>query len=315
MPSFQLQTPVALMLFKRPDTTARVFQAIRQAQPPKLFLIADGARADRPGEAEQCAATRAIVEQVDWDCQVFRNYAAVNLGCGTRLCTGLDWVFDQVEAAILLEDDCLPHPSFFQYCEELLHRYRHDTRIMTICGDRTPIGFQSRRPQDSYYFSIYPRIWGWATWRRAWKLRDMEMPQWQQIQAGDWLRDIFQDEAMVQTWQRTLQTTAEDLSGFWDYQWSLTCWLNHGLSIIPQVNLVSNLGFGVAASKTTNIDDLRANAAVEAMAFPLVHPPFMVADRQADRFTHRQVHDFYSIRARLRRKAQTFRQWSKRVSR
>jgi hypothetical protein len=312
---FQLQTPIALILFKRPDTTAQVFQAIRQAKPPKLFLIADGARSDRPGEAEQCAAARAVVAQVDWDCQVFQNFAEVNLGCGTRVSTGLDWVFNQVEDAIILEDDCLPHPSFFQYCETLLHHYRNDTRIMAISGDNTPLGSRSRRPEDSYYFSIYPRIWGWATWRRAWQLRDMNLKQWGEIEAGNWLEDIFSERQRVQAWQRILQTATQDLGGFWDYQWSFTCWLNHGLSIIPRINLVSNLGFGIDASKTMDSEDLRSNSPVEAMPFPLVHPPFMIADRQADTFTHTHLHDHYSLRARLRGKVQTLQKLSKRVVR
>jgi hypothetical protein len=315
MPQFQLKTPVALILFKRPDTTERVFQAIRQAKPPQLFLIADGARGDRSGEAEQCAAARAVVEQVDWDCEVFKNYSEANLGCGTRIPTGLDWVFSQVEAAILLEDDCLPHPSFFQYCEELLDYYRHDTRIMTISGDNTPTGFtDKRRPEDSYYFSIYPRIWGWATWRRAWNLRQVGMHQGGLIREGDWLKDILQDEVAVRTWQRILRTAEEELD-VWGYQWSLTSWLNSGLSVIPNVNLVSNLGFGFGASNTMDTDNLRANTPVVAMNFPLQHPAFMIADRRADRFTHDQIYDFYSLSARLRSKGQKLKAWGKRLTR
>jgi hypothetical protein len=303
MSAFTLQTPVVLVLFKRPDTTARVFQAIRQARPSQLFLIADGARADRPGEAEQCAATRAVVERVDWDCQVLRNYSDVNLGCGKRLPTGLDWVFSQVEEAIVLEDDCLPHPTFFRYCQELLEYYRHDRRVMTIAGDNSPHGFPVRRPNDSYYFSKYTRTWGWATWRRAWQLRDGEMRQWGMVQQGQWLMDMLQDKAAVRTWERILQETENGMD-VWDYQWSLTSWLNSGLTIIPQVNLISNLGFGAEASNTFNGDDLRANLPVEALSFPLAHPPFVLADRQADAFTHDQVHDFYSLRARVRGKWQ-----------
>jgi hypothetical protein len=134
MTKFQLKTPVALIIFKRPDTTERVFETIRQAKPPKLLVVADGPRTDQPGEAEKCAATRAIIDRVDWDCEVLKNYSDSNLGCGLRPATGISWVFEQVEEAIVLEDDCVPHPTFFRFCEELLEYYRHDERIMSISG-------------------------------------------------------------------------------------------------------------------------------------------------------------------------------------
>ena len=130
-----METPVVFVIFSRPETTARVFEAIRQAQPAMLLVIADGPRPDRPEDVERCAATRAIIEQVDWDCEVLKNYADENMGCGKRPASGFTWAFEQVEQAIILEDDCLPHPSFFTYCETLLDYYRHDTRIMHINGN------------------------------------------------------------------------------------------------------------------------------------------------------------------------------------
>jgi hypothetical protein len=311
--SFQLQTPIAFIFFNRPDPTARVFQAIRQAKPPQLFLIADGPRADRPGEAECCAATRAVVEQVDWDCQVLTNYADHNLNCGVRVATGLDWVFSQVEEAIILEDDCLPDSSFFQYCQELLEYYRHDQRVMTISGDHSPLGLKRKRQAtDSYYFSIHPRIWGWATWRRAWQLRDMEMAQWEVIRDDGWLDDIFRNPAEARTWQRQLQN-AKDSDDYWDYPWNLTCWLHHGLCIVPNTNMVANLGLGPGASRTTDAEDPRANTPVGAMSFPLVHPKFMVVDRQAEQFFYDTVQDYFSLRARLRGRLRPVRRWLKRM--
>jgi hypothetical protein len=165
MIQWHVNTPIAFFIFNRPDTTARVFEAIRQAQPSKLLVVADGPRSTRPGEAEKCAATRAIIDQVDWECEVLTNYSDVNLGCRHRVSSGLDWVFEQVEEAIILEDDCLPHPTFFRFCEELLEWYRHDHRIVAISGDNFQNGHQSG--EFSYYFSRYVHIWGWATWRRG----------------------------------------------------------------------------------------------------------------------------------------------------
>jgi hypothetical protein len=283
-------TPIVFLIFNRPDTTAKVFEAIRQAQPSLLLVVADGPRADRPGEAEQCAATRAIIEQVDWDCQVLTRYSEQNLGCQQSVSSGLNWVFEQVESAIILEDDCLPHPTFFRFCQELLDRYRHDTRIMTIAGDNTPPGFQqTRQPQASYYFSIYARIWGWATWRRAWQLYDTHLEHWLQVQRDRWLLDILHQSRAISPWEKILQSTY-DGADTWAYRWVFTQWLQSGLTIIPQHNLISNIGFARNASNTVDLDNPRSNVPSHAVSFPLVHPPFIIADRQADRFTQEQVY-------------------------
>jgi hypothetical protein len=301
MSHYPLQTPVVLIIFNRPDSTQKVFQAIRRAQPSRLFIIADGHRADRPAEEQQCAATRAIVNQVDWDCQVFTNYADRNMGVKYRVSSGLDWVFDQVEEVIILEDDCLPDPTFFRYCEELLQYYRHDPRVMTISGDNSPSGFKGQRlPEASYHFSIYARIWGWATWRRAWKLYDLEMKDWSQVQAEGWLNDILRDDRAVQAWKKILNSTA---ALTWDCQWIFSNWMNHGLSIIPRNNLISNIGFSATATNTTNLQDPRADVPTQAMSFPLQHPAFMIPDRAADAFTYQQVYDF-SLMERGKRKLQ-----------
>ena len=182
MTNWKLETPVAFLVFNRPHTTDKVFSEIAAANPRKLLIVADGPRPDQPGEAERCVAVRAIVDRVDWDCEVLTNYSDINLGCKARISSGLDWVFDTVEEAIVLEDDCLPHPSFFRFCEELLVKYRDDERIAQIGG----VNFQSgrRRTNYSYYFSRYAHIWGWATWRRAWRHYDVALKAWPLIRDG-----------------------------------------------------------------------------------------------------------------------------------
>src|SRR5512139_3287315 len=176
MSDWQLKTPVAFIIFNRPDTAERVFAEIAKARPPKLLVVADGPRANRSGEAEKCAATRAIIDRVDWDCEVLTNFSDTNLGCKNRVSSGIDWVFEQVPEAIILEDDCLPHPTFFRFCEELLERYRDDERIGMISGDNFQLG--QKRTDASYYFSRYNHIWGWASWRRAWRHYDREASAW-----------------------------------------------------------------------------------------------------------------------------------------
>ena len=277
----ELTTPVVFLIFNRPDTTARVFEAIRQAKPPKLLVVADGARADHPGEAEQCAATRAIINQVDWECEVLTNYSDANLGCRKRVSSGLDWVFEQVEEAIILEDDCLPHSSFFQYCQELLEKYRDDELIMMISGNNFQFG--SKRTEYDYYFSRYGHCWGWASWRRAWTKYDDSMQSWSELKNSNWLDGILQNEQAVAYWSRIFQGVCDGFNT-WDYIWLFTLWANNGLTILPHVNLVSNIGFGSGTHTTMNNSPF-ANMPVASMNFPLKHPVIIQRNAGADDFT------------------------------
>ncbi len=289
MADFQLTTPVALLIFNRPDTTARVFEAIRQAKPPKLLVVADGPRADKPDDIEKCKAARAIVEGVDWDCEVLKNYSDLNLGCGKRPATGITWVFEQVEETIILEDDCLPHPSFFRFCQDLLDYYRNDQRIMAISGDNFQFG--RKRTEYSYYFSRYNHIWGWASWRRAWKYFDYDLKLWPKIRKENWITSILENRKVVKYWTKNFQRTYEGDPTVWDYRWTFACWIQNGLTILPNVNLVSNIGFGEDATHTIASKSRVANLPVKEMNFPLKHPPFLLRHVEADDFTDRNLFD------------------------
>ncbi|MFN2577932.1 MAG: glycosyltransferase family 2 protein [Pyrinomonadaceae bacterium] len=275
-----MKTPVALFIFNRPETTSRVFAEISKARPPKLLVIADGPRADPPGEAATCAVTRAIVEKIDWDCEVFTNFSEVNLGCGLRLASGIDWVFQTTEEAVILEDDCLPCPTFFRFCDELLARYRNDERVMMISGNNFQSGHT--RPHYSYYFSRYPNTWGWACWRRAWQYFDRDMKLWPTLMDTDWLIDILGDQVAAAHWRQVFSSAITDNVGIWDYQWLFSCWVQNGLSITPGVNLVSNIGFGNSATHTKADVSSIGELPTEEMSFPLRHPPHMLRDRNAD---------------------------------
>lgn len=296
MNEFKLTTPVVFIIFNRPEPTRQVFSQIRNAKPSKLLVIADGPRSNRPEDAEKCDAVRAIVEQVDWDCQVMRNYADTNQGCRNRVASGLDWVFSMVEEAIILEDDCLPHPSFFRYCQEMLERYRTDNRIMTLSGNNFQYG--QRRTEYSYYFSRYALLWGWATWRRVWQYYDVEMKLWPEIRDGSWLFDILGSTRAnivdnqchfdirgsiraIQYWHNIFAYTYAGRIDTWDYQLVFASWLQNGLHIIPNANLVSNIGFGPEATHTKKVTRC-ANLPATAIEFPLQHSTFVVRDVLAD---------------------------------
>ena len=249
-------TPVLLVVFNRPDTTRRVFDAIRKARPKQLFVAADGPREGVQADRALCDAARAAASRVDWDCEVHTLFRVENLGCGLGPSSGpssaISWFFENVEAGIILEDDCVPEPSFFRFCEELLERYRDVPRVMMISGDNFLSG--RKRGAASYYFSRYTHIWGWATWRRAWHHFDYE-------------------------------AIPEELRnhGIWDWQWRFAVEKNRGLAVAPNVNLVTNVGCGIVdAAHTSDMDERYANLPTRPMVFPLTHPRRI---RRMDRYT------------------------------
>ncbi len=259
--------PVTLFAFNRPEHTARVFAAIREARPSRLFLVCDGPRAGREGEAAQCAEVRRVLDGVDWPCDVERLYSDTNLGCRGRISSGIAWVFSRVEEAIFLEDDTLPDASFFPYCDELLVRYRGDDRVLMISGLNL-LGYGGD-DGASYWFSAHPRIWGWASWRTAWQGYDVTMDEWPALTRTDAWRSRTRAER--EGYAPFFDAVKDGLVDTWDAQVALHAWRTARLSVIPRSNLVSNIGFGAGATNT-------GTAAyhvppVEPLSFPLAHAP------------------------------------------
>ena len=278
------KTPVAFVIFKRPDTTAKVFEAIRRARPEKLFIIADGPRNEK--EAELCEQTRAITDQIDWQCDVHRDYAEKNMGCRNRVVSGLNWVFRQVDEAIILEDDTVPHQDFFRFCTELLEKYEHNGEILSISGNN----FQEKKWGDgSYYFSKYPHIWGWATWRRAWQLFDENITSFPATP----IKDLFTDTNEQRFWKGVFQKIYDKEIDAWGYQWLYAHIKNKKLSAIPNVNLVSNIGFGEDATHTTKKTSKRSNIPTEPIG-EITHPSEIKVNTRADKHTSNVV---YGIRS------------------
>jgi hypothetical protein len=277
-----MKTPVAFLIFNRPDTTARVFAEIRRAGPPKLLVVADGPRAGRKGEEELVETTRAIIDQVDWPCEVLKNYSDVNLGCKKRVSSGIDWIFSTVEEAIILEDDCLPDPSFFPFCEELLERYRNDVRVCQIGGVNFQFG--NKVTEYSYYFSRYSHIWGWASWRRAWQGYDVEMRLWKDAGRRKELRSILKEKEIIDYWSAIFSRVYRNRIDTWDYQWSFHSMINGRLTVLPHMNLISNIGFNHDATHTTGESRFN-NMERGHMEFPMKHPIDVSPNVLADRFT------------------------------
>lgn len=279
-----MKSAVAFFVFKRPECTLRVWEEIRRAQPPILLVVADGPRTE--SERAACEATRAVVARVDWPCDVRRNYSFSNMGCRDRVASGLCWVFDQVDEAVILEDDCLPHADFFAFCDEMLEFYRGDEKVMHVSGDNFQNG--RKRGGGSYYFSKYAHIWGWATWRRAWRYYDVEMSSWREC--GDKVVATHcADRIERHYWTTLYRGVAEGRVSTWDYAWMYACWRNFGLCILPNTNLVSNIGFGEAATHTRDAGARYASLKTDAIEFPLRHPERAVEDQDADRHTFRTM--------------------------
>jgi hypothetical protein len=281
-----MNAPVALFVFNRPETTASVIEAIRAAAPPLLLVVADGPRPGSPSDETACREVRALIDRTDWPCPVRTNYADANLGCRARVASGIDWVFDEVPEAILLEDDTLPDPTFFRFAGELLERYREDDRVMSISGDNFQRG--RRRGSASYYFSNYSHIWGWATWSRAWSRYDRDLTRWSALRADGWLANVLRDPLEIEYWTDIFDRVARGDIETWDYQWLFTCWVEGGLTVLPNRNLVTNIGFAPGSTHTSG-DSPFANLPPEPMEFPLVHPEHFTADAAADACTGRTM--------------------------
>lgn len=271
-----------MIVFNRPDMTRQVFERIRGAQPKRLYISADGPRATRADDLDTTQSTREIAQAVDWDCQVKTLFRDQNLGCKTAIKTGLDWFFEQEEEGIILEDDCVPEPTFFRYAAEMLDRYRHDERIATIAG--TNYLLESMKFESSYYFTKYLFVWGWASWRRVWHEYDFEMKTWPKFRDQGRLHRVFPKPRSLKYWTWIFDRTHDGTFNAYDYQFFYSQMINNRMSIAPARNLVTNIGWGSGSTNTSHRNP-EMGMATYPMEFPIRHPEFMVPDERADQIT------------------------------
>lgn len=274
-------TAVLFLVFNRPVLTAQVFEAIRKARPPRLYVAADGPRSSRAGESERCEAVRRIATNVDWPCDVRMLFRETNLGCKMGVSGGINWFFEHEDQGIILEDDCLPHPDFFRFCEELLDRYANDARVSVITGNNFQDG--RRRGDAAYYFSKYNHCWGWATWRRAWKHYQGDLPFWPHWRhSADWLR-LTPDKVERRYWAKIFERVRAGEIDSWAYPWTGSVWHHGGFTATPNVNLVKNIGFGPDSTHTASADSPQANIETGTLG-ELSHPEVVGHHHEADRY-------------------------------
>lgn len=296
--SCQPTSPVVFVVFNRPDCTTRSLAGIRAVRPRRLYVVADGPRPSQPADMALCQEVRALVEKgIDWPCEVIRDYAEVNLGCARRLSSGLNRVFVHEQQAIILEDDCVPEPTFFRYCEELLAYYRDNQRIFVVSGTN-----QQYREFDcphSYFFSRYNHCWGWATWARAWRHFDFEMKAWPDFWRSGRLDQFFQNRRLASKWKTIFDDVAAGRVDSWGYRWVFACWLNDALSVLPRRALIKNIGFDARATHTRKMRRELKELITVPMEFPLRHPLAVERNAEADNHTEEMMYSAPSLLRRL----------------
>lgn len=273
-PPVMSSAPVLFLVFNRPKRTRQVFEVIRAVRPPKLFVAADGPRSDRSGESELCAEVRAIATTVDWPCEIHTLFRDSNLGCGRAVSEAISWFFSHVPEGIVLEDDCLPDPSFFPFCAALLERYRTDPRVFKVAGTN-PLGTWPGCQGSSYFFSSYGYSWGWASWRDRWAYYDLGLADWPCFARSSHSRYY----PFTRQRNQGFQAVHAGLIDTWDYQWHFVISRHHGLVAIPTINLVRNIGFEPNATHTRNALSLYARNPLGQLFSPFQAPRFMLPDR------------------------------------
>lgn len=277
--------PIVFIIFNRPEHTKRSFEAIRTQRPSKLLIIADGPRVEKQTDILMCAKTRQVVANIDWSCEVLRDYSEINLGCKLRVSSGLNWAFTHVEQAIVLEDDCIPNNDFFSYCDELLEYYKDNESVWVVTGNNFQNG--KRRGDAAYYFSKYNHCWGWATWRRAWKQYNVDMPFWPDWAKTDDWKNRFATSRERRIWENIFNQVKKGNIDTWDYQWTATVWYHHGLTATPNVNLVTNIGYGPDATHTITPND-EEGIPSEALG-QLTHPVQIRVTQEADDYVFKNM--------------------------
>jgi hypothetical protein len=278
-----LRTPVLLIAFNRPAHTHQTLTAIRKAQPIRLFIAIDGARQDVEGESELVAQVRKVTETIDWPCDVRRLYQPRNLGCKRAVQMAINWLFEHEPYGIILEDDCLPSTSFFFFCQDMLARYAANDSVMAVIGTNITRGITFKH---DIFFSKYPLIWGWATWRNSWAKYEPTMNDWSTLRETKWLLQLrLGGIPFVALWKHLFDSVAirRDVDT-WDYQWTYSIWRNRGYVVAPATNLVSNIGFGLDATHTTHFDSNIANLPANEIHWPLKIPPHVTHHSTADKY-------------------------------
>jgi hypothetical protein len=276
--------PVLFIIYRRPETTRKVFEAIRQARPAQLFISQEARPIDRPDQFAAYDEARAIATAVDWPCEVHTLFFETHQGIIKGFNSAFDWFFDHVEEGIMLEDDQVPDQTFFPFCAEMLEKYRDDERVMSISGSNVLQHYKKPYREYSYYFLSVPSVWGMATWRRAWKHYDPYIKDWPKVRDSKLLYEVLPTPAAAFYFSKKFEDYYNRKINSYDGQWVFACLANKGLTIYASTNLISNIGVNSANAFHANTDQLWANVPLEPLPFPLKHPPEVAVNKMWDEY-------------------------------
>lgn len=294
----KLDTPLLLLVFNRLETTKKVFEQIQKAKPSRLYIASDGARKHIKNEDLKVNEIREyILENIDWDCDIKTKFHDHNLGCKYSVSSSISWFFKHEPKGIILEDDCFPSASFFDFCQKMLETYEDDKRIWHITGSNFHNGLSFG--DGSYYFSNYSYVWGWATWADRWQNYDVEMSKYQELKKNGLLNQLF-DKKEFRFWLPIYEGTSKGEIDTWDYQWTFTILMNNGLSIIPNNNMISNIGFGNDATHTFNKKSKFSNISLDPSSNNLIHPSCIIRHKEADSKSFRNILEEMNYKQRIK---------------
>lgn len=275
--------PILLILWRRPEATRKLIKVLKSIKPRNLYIACDGARDGNSIEIQKVKKTREIVKkEINWNADLNTFFSEKNFGCKYGVSNAINWFFENVEEGIILEDDCIPHIDFFEFCEVLLEKYRHDKRIFCISGANQ---INQNIGDGSYFFSRYNHCWGWASWRRCWIQYDVEMSLWPKYKKSELIKSNFFSKKEQNFWTKTFDNFYfQGYPESWDYQWFFTSLIHGGMTAIPNKNLIENIGFDEDATHTFIGD---ANNFIERShrnnkIFPIIHPDYIVTNKKAD---------------------------------
>lgn len=290
------EIPVLLTIFNRPDKTRAVMDNLRQIKPNRLFVAADGPRLDCPQDTEKCLQARQEAITIDWSCDIKTKFLDDNIGCDPAVSSAIKWFFEHVEYGIILEDDCIVHPHFFAFCGELFLRYFDDQRIMQI-SSLSP--YEAREyPYDYHFGRAFRCGGGWGTWRRAWEHFTSNMDRYGDKEALAILKAYHPGYSKcLQQYKKFLEFKKRSFNN-WDFQWNMACYAQNGLSIVPEKNLMINIGFDEDSTHTARMNPVFENLQVLPLQFPLRHPPFVYADSQPERSLEKKIYRSLPLKSR-----------------
>lgn len=283
-----LNTPVVLFCFNRPSETKKVFAEIKKIKPFKIFLVMDGPRKNNKKDIINCLKVRKIISNINWNCRVHSNFSKINLGLKKRFTKGLKWVFSKTKSAIILEDDCLPSKDFFYFCETLLNYYNKSKKVKFITGNC----FQNKKMKlkETYYFSKYSHIWGWAAWRETWKMYNDNDEYWDKYLKSKKFDKICENKKERQYWRQMFKNIKSGELKSWAFYMLMSMWKNQMLTATPKINLVKNLGFKKTGTNTKKIG-IKSVLSKTNIDKPIIHPKKILINKRADEYVFNNVYN------------------------